>query len=131
MSELTRRRFLGASGALAAGAEVEWDELGFHPDESYDWDDLDGIVERRLVETEDSLSATTEGKWGGFSFEEGELEDESVSVSYVDSGLLLVFNANGEDSRLGASAKLDAQEAREIALGLWMGAEEYEAFNDA
>lgn len=125
----TRRSVLGAAGGLAAAANVKWDDLGFHPDESEDWGDLDGSVERRLVNTEGAMDASVDGKWGGFGFEEGAFEDESVSVSYSRTGLLLAFDATAEDTRLGAGASLDPQEAREIALGLWMAADEFEAFD--
>ena len=126
MSDLTRRTVLGLLGA-AAGAE--WGRRGYDPRGE------DGAVVEpgRVTHQQDlaELSGRLQGTYGGMTLERGAFDGALVTLITDLDGVYINLDGGGESGQeLGVSAVVSAEAARELAVALYMAAEEQEAHED-
>lgn len=127
---MNRREALQSLAALASAA---WTAEGLDPEMAgEEWDRIDGSAGYTVGEfAPDGMIVSGDSPMSTFIFDGDRIHERFLGVYYDSRGVNLDIEATGEDwIRAGSLTWLSAEQAREVAVAIYMAAEEQERRGD-
>lgn len=115
--------------SLAALASARWAAEGLDPEMAgEDWDRIDGSAGYTVDEfTPDGMILSADSYMSTFVMDRDWIQERHLGVYYDSRGVNLDVEGSGEEwVRAGSLTWLSAEQAREVAVALFMAAEEQE-----
>lgn len=123
----TRREYMGGLASLAA---AEWATEDYDIENAENWDAPVGGVWTVANMAPKQIIASAATGFGTMEYDDKNFTQREVEVTYTESGVNVDIDAEGDEPdhgakpRVGALATFDPEGARELAVAIYMAAEE-------